>query len=277
VLQERRRHPRLEVPLESELRLAGSEEEITVTMQDLSAGGAGLLTSREIPVGSEIEWLRFELPASGDDAALPIEMPAKVARCLRQTEIGGEFEYLIGIQFVDISRELFDRIQKFVFKQLRADEKVRVPIERPIAIRFDRFDDFVEEMSVNLSSSGMFIRTRNPRPPGSVFDFQFQLGDDFSLIEGRAEVIWRRRSEGPDKPPGMGVKFASLDVSSQRLIARLVAQKRQQQDEQPGAAASETEPTAIEPKPDATPAPAAATPTGAAAHDRPTPPDLEQA
>ncbi len=195
-------------------------------MQDLSAGGAGLLTTVEIPVGTDIDRLRFELPDGGNVEEQQIEVACRVARCEQQEGLGGEAEYLIGVQFVDISVELFDRIQQFVFRRLRSNQKERVPIERPIAIRFDRFDDFVEEVSVNLSTSGMFIQTRDPRPPGSVFNFQFQLGEDFSLIEGRAEVVWRRRqSEGPEKPPGMGVQFVNLDVASQRLIDRLIAQR----------------------------------------------------
>ena len=59
-----------------------------------------------------------------------------------------------------------------------------------------------------------------------MFHFQFQLGEDFSLIEGRAEVGWRRRqSEGPNKLPGMGVKFLQLDAASQKIVKAVVKRK----------------------------------------------------
>jgi uncharacterized protein (TIGR02266 family) len=226
VRQQRRHHPRLAIPLETQLQLAGSEEWLSATIQDLSAGGAGLLTTFEVHPGTDIDRIHFELPAYADQEAQLVEVAARAMRSVPKAGLGGEAEYLLGVQFVDITRELFDRIQQFVFLRLRSEQKERVPLERAIAIRFDRFDDFVDEVSVNLSATGMFIRTREPRPPGAVFNFQFQLGEDFSLIEGRAEVIWRRRlSEGPDRPPGMGVKFLNLDVPSQKLIDRLIAQQ----------------------------------------------------
>ena len=215
-------------------------------MQDLSAGGAGLLTTTEIPPGTDIERLHFELPQDDDSEPQPIEVAARVARCVQQPGLGGEAEFLIGVHFVDISRELFDRIQQFVFQRLRSNQTNRVKIEQAIAIRFDRFDNFVDEVSVNLSTNGMFIRTRDPRPPGSVFNFQFQLGEDFSLIEGRAEVVWRRRfSEGSDKPAGMGVKFVNLDVSSQQLIDRLIVQRHEA--ENAAEAAGQPTQAAVEP------------------------------
>jgi uncharacterized protein (TIGR02266 family) len=251
-------------------------------MEDLSAGGAGLLTTFEIPIGTDIERLKFELPADDDPETGPIEVAARVARSEQEAGVGGEAEFHIGIQFVDISRELFDRIQQFVFKRLRADQKERVQIERPIAIRFDRFDDFVDEVSVNLSTSGMFIRTRDPRPPGAVFNFQFQLGEDFSLIEGRAEVVWRRRqSEGPDKMPGMGVKFVNLDVPSQQLIDRLIVQRREAEEAAPPQAeveAPSVEPDLVEVEPE-TEEPETEEPVEpiAASPERQLPPSLERA
>ena len=183
---ERRRHPRLDIPLEADLQVAGVDGEYSVTMQDLSAGGASLLTSFELPVGTDIQRIHFGLPQGDDVDPLPIGVVARVARCRELAGLGGDTQYLVGIQFLDITRELFDVIQQFVFQGLRNSQTDRVPIERPIAIRFDRFDDFVDEVSLNLSTTGMFIQTRDPRPPGAVFKFQFQLGEDFSLIEGRA-------------------------------------------------------------------------------------------
>ncbi|MFQ5350955.1 MAG: PilZ domain-containing protein, partial [Thermoanaerobaculia bacterium] len=246
--QERRRHPRLEIPLEAEVLLLGDGEAIPATMVDLSAGGAALLTLAQIPVGTEIETLRFGLPAGDDkEEPQPIAVAGRVARSEQLEGVGGEAQFQIGVQFVDITRELYDRIQQFVARQLREGQKERVPIERPIAIRFDRFDDFVDEVSVNLSTTGMFIRTRDPRQPGSVFNFQFQLGEDFSLIEGRAEVVWQRQhGEGADKPPGMGVKFLDLDVSSQQLIDRLTAQKQEAEADDEG----DSQPAAEELAPD---------------------------
>jgi uncharacterized protein (TIGR02266 family) len=272
VQHERRRHPRLDIPLEADLQLAGVDGEYSVTMQDLSAGGASLLTSFELPVGTDIQRIHFGLPQGDDVDPLPIGVVARVARCRELAGLGGDTQYLVGIQFLDITRELFDVIQQFVFQGLRNSQTDRVPIERPIAIRFDRFDDFVDEVSLNLSTTGMFIQTRDPRPPGAVFKFQFQLGEDFSLIEGRAEVVWRRRHrEGPDKLPGMGVKFLNLDVPSQQLINRLIKQRQ----DAPAASEAEPQPTAAGAEP--TEPDRVEVVTEAAAGTRLPPPELEEA
>lgn len=99
----------------------------------------------------------------------------------------------------------------------------RVPLENRIQLKFDRFSGFVSEYTANLSPSGVFIRTKDPKPAGTVLEFEFRLGDGFELIRGRGEVIWNRRAdEGPSRPAGMGVRFLELSPGSRELIFRLV-------------------------------------------------------
>ena len=106
----------------------------------------------------------------------------------------------------------------------RPGEKARIPIEREIGLRFKLRGDFVAELASNLSTGGMFIRTRRPHPVGSVFDFELSLADDRPLIAGKAQVAWvRRREETPEEPAGMGVRFVELDDDSRRHVAELVA------------------------------------------------------
>lgn len=98
-------------------------------------------------------------------------------------------------------------------------EKARVALERKISLKFPHFKGFLTEYSHNLSMTGMFVRSDFPQPPGSIVAFEFQLADGPSLITGQAEVIWVRESEeGPDHPPGMGLRFVRLDADSRRLI-----------------------------------------------------------
>jgi uncharacterized protein (TIGR02266 family) len=104
-----------------------------------------------------------------------------------------------------------------------------VTLHRPVSIRFDRFDEFVDELSENVSMSGMFIRTNDPKSPGTVFDFSFQLGDDFALVEGRAEVVWtRRKTLDAERPAGMGVRFFDVDDRSRNVIKSLVEKSTDQ-------------------------------------------------
>lgn len=102
----------------------------------------------------------------------------------------------------------------------------RTDLRRKVSLKFKEFQGFVNEYSENVSAGGMFIRTTSPQPVGTVFDFEFTLGDDYTLIHGLGEVVWvRERDEGFDRPPGMGVRFLSLDPGSRKLIDRMVAER----------------------------------------------------
>jgi uncharacterized protein (TIGR02266 family) len=99
----------------------------------------------------------------------------------------------------------------------------RIDLEREIAIRVPRFENFVTEYSANLSTTGMFIVSTKPLPPATTFHFEFSVADDWKLIRGTARVVWTRyKKEGAERPPGMGVKFLELDTESRRLVRWIV-------------------------------------------------------
>ncbi len=101
----------------------------------------------------------------------------------------------------------------------------RVPLETRVQFKFDLFSGFISEYSANISPGGLFLRTRNPRPPGTVVELEFRLGDGFELIKGRGEVVWvRAEDEGPSRPAGIGLRFLELSEGSRDLIYRIVDQ-----------------------------------------------------
>ncbi len=95
----------------------------------------------------------------------------------------------------------------------------RIELENKISLRFPHFQGFLTEYCSNVSISGMFIQSNEPRPPGEILDFELNLIDGLQLIRGSGEVIWvRLADEGPDLPAGMGIRFLGLDAQSRRLI-----------------------------------------------------------
>ncbi len=99
----------------------------------------------------------------------------------------------------------------------------RVPLETRVQFKFDRFSGFISEYSANISPGGLFLRTQEPQPPGTVLDLEFRLGDGYELIRGRGEVIWvRAEDEGTARPAGMGIRFLELSEGSRELIYRIV-------------------------------------------------------
>jgi uncharacterized protein (TIGR02266 family) len=99
----------------------------------------------------------------------------------------------------------------------------RVPLQRKVSLKFKEFRGFITEYSANISLGGMFIHSDIPQSPGTRFDFELSLEDDFTLIQGIGEVVWvRHRAEGPKRPPGMGIRFLHLEPESERLILKIV-------------------------------------------------------
>src|SRR5215203_1766917 len=114
--------------------------------------------------------------------------------------------------------------QPFDLSSVPRDSR-RVPIAAQVTFKFERFAGFISEYSQNISPTGMYISTNQPEPPGSVLDFEFQLGDGFEIIQGKGEVVWIRAvSEGPTRPAGMGIRFLELSDGSKELIYRIVDQ-----------------------------------------------------
>ena len=250
--KERRKHPRLRILLEAEYLVAGEKEWRQGTIWSLSAGGAALLCEEKLERGTVLEGLRFVVEAEGELPEIRIEVGAEVVKLDRKDDFGRPSNFMLDLRFEGLEEQESELLRQFVFQRLtrsrpsapgvevESEEKTGVPV---IEVRFKLLDEFVEEVSENLSLSGMFIRANKPLPPGSVFAFQYQLGDDFSLLQGTAEVIWRRRrSEGSKQPPGMGVRFTKLDLTSQKLVKRLVDQRRRADAQEAAAAAGEPSP-----------------------------------
>lgn len=222
---ERREFPRLVAAIEASYQVEGSVLGRRATLSALSAGGASLVADEMIEPGVALDYLRFTL---GDEPTTSTFQPAaEVKSCERRAGIGRGDEYLVGVEFKGVSlaevREIDDLVVERLAR-LEAGYSPRIEIETQVAVRFDRFDRFVAEVSKNLSKTGMFIQSGQPHPAGSEFEFVLQLGEDFNLVQGRAEVVWSRaKAEGPDRPPGMGIRFLSLDKTSEGVLSRLIA------------------------------------------------------
>jgi uncharacterized protein (TIGR02266 family) len=191
-----------------------------------------LITGEPLEVGTELFSFRFTLPPEGSTPETKIEVKAVVVRSVPHRGVGREEERHLGLTFVYADDDLFKLVQDFVFNRLRSGgrdaghipiERKRIPFREPVIVAYDKFEEFVEEVSDNLSMNGMFVRSIQPKRPGTVLSFEFRLGEDMSLIQGLAEVAWRRpTTEGPDQPAGMGVRFLKIDMRSRDLIKRLV-------------------------------------------------------
>jgi len=101
----------------------------------------------------------------------------------------------------------------------------RMPLETQVNIEFEKFSGFISEFSSNISVGGMFVKTNEPKPVGTVLSFEFKLADNFKLVQGFGEVIWVRNTDAdPNKPAGMGIRFHEIDNTSKELITTMIDQ-----------------------------------------------------
>ena len=107
-------------------------------------------------------------------------------------------------------------------------ESRRVPVESRVVLKFDHFGGFFIEYAANISLKGIFIKTTDPKVPGSVFLFEIWLGNEYMLVHGIGEVVWvRTKPQGIDRPAGMGIRYLKLDEESKRVIQRVVEEQVQ--------------------------------------------------
>ncbi len=99
----------------------------------------------------------------------------------------------------------------------------RTPLSILVQFRLDSFEDFLAEYSVNLSPGGIFIRTDQPHPEGSMIYLQFSLRDGSRLIEGMGRVVRVNPPGQQGRVAGMGVEFVNFDDESMALIEEICA------------------------------------------------------
>ena len=105
-------------------------------------------------------------------------------------------------------------------------EAKRIPVDSQVVLKFDHFGGFFIDYAANLSLKGIFIKTDDPKPAGSIFIFEIWLGDERRLVHGIGEVVWVRRSEeGINRPAGMGIRYLKLDEESRQVIHRIIEEQ----------------------------------------------------
>ena len=63
----------------------------------------------------------------------------------------------------------------------------------------------------NISRSGLFITSINPRKPGEQYSISFKIPDTPICVRCRCEVIWMRKfKRNSTHDPGFGVRFLDL-------------------------------------------------------------------
>jgi uncharacterized protein (TIGR02266 family) len=98
----------------------------------------------------------------------------------------------------------------------------RAKIQWPVIVQ--KSTGVIEGVTLNISSTGVFIGCRRPLRLNEVFDMVITTPEQD--IGAKAEVVWSNKY-GPDDhitPRGMGVRFLDISEEDQRFIAKTVNQ-----------------------------------------------------
>jgi Tfp pilus assembly protein PilZ len=103
----------------------------------------------------------------------------------------------------------------------REAPRASVPVQ--VHYRFDPAADFLAEAAVDLSVSGVFLRTRGEHPVGAMVHLRLELPDGRPTVEGFGRVA--RFGTCPDGCPGIAIQFVSLEERASDLLEELVGSR----------------------------------------------------
>ena len=105
----------------------------------------------------------------------------------------------------------------------RKDRRVKI-VSLNVRYKSATVDEFIENHAHDVSRGGIFIKTGNPFPPGTLLKFEIRLASDQAVIAGVGRIVWKRDAGAStgDRPAGMGVKFIKIDEPSKVVIDRLM-------------------------------------------------------
>lgn len=103
----------------------------------------------------------------------------------------------------------------------------RARLRAPLLVLKVRVDDGAKAFfgyAKNISRSGLFIATTNPRDPGSRFQVEVPLPAPLKrTIRCTCEVVWKRDfTEKSTYEPGMGLKFIDMPEEISEAIHQWV-------------------------------------------------------
>jgi len=182
--------------------------------QRISSSGLYVFAPDPFPEGHPVR-LRFALP--GQTELLDVE--GKVLRSRREDPAAG----VMGGMMVLLARQRPDSeqaIRQFVLTCILREQEYGgnvLPSEGPdaagdvIPIRFFGTDLPLDEYVVNISEGGAFVRTLQPRAPGSQVLVDLYLPGAAQVTRLSARVAWHRPAD-PAAPglSGMGLEFLGV-------------------------------------------------------------------
>ncbi len=101
----------------------------------------------------------------------------------------------------------------------------RVGEKLVVCAKYGKVDEFVEQITENISRGGIFIESTQIYPKGTLLKFEIKLKSGKSVMRGEGRVVWSREARPDGTSAGMGVKFTAMSKSSKALLAKILKAK----------------------------------------------------
>ncbi|HLG19453.1 MAG TPA: TIGR02266 family protein [Bdellovibrionota bacterium] len=107
-------------------------------------------------------------------------------------------------------------------KEPERRRELRIPM-RVLRVEAEREGEVFFGYAANLSVTGLFIQTTNPKPVGTQVHVAFTLPKAKEKITSKAEIVWVQEYAGKDGPsPGMGLRFLEPPDSTLAAIRKFI-------------------------------------------------------
>jgi len=131
-------------------------------------------------------------------------------------KLSSEFRFILGA-VVERFKKMLERASDFEGRRERR-------IQKALSLAFKDRSAFIKAYSVNISSGGLFVRTRKPLPKGERFVLKLQLPDLSEPLKIQSEVAWVREAEGESggEASGMGIRFVEMSPEERGVLNNYV-------------------------------------------------------
>ena len=199
-----------------------------------------IIDSGKVEISKDVQGKKFAIETLGpgdmfgEMSFIDHEPRSATATALEDTElelldkdfIDSEFNQ-ISSDFRGVIRTLVKRLRNTTLKLSGATGPRRTEerTSAKIRITFKRASDFFRAYIGNLGTGGLFIKTTQTVPAGTILNLEFNLPDSDHLMQAKGKVIWARSKDESDerKPPGLGIQFIEMSSEDTKLLKTYIA------------------------------------------------------
>lgn len=103
-------------------------------------------------------------------------------------------------------------------------------ITTSMAIAFSSNGNFVCGNIINLSVSGLFIKTETVLPVDTELALSIRLPEDLEIMDIAGKVVWGKQASKVS-PAGIGIEFVSISSKDRRKIHSFIERGRKEMQE----------------------------------------------